>query len=317
MPSAKVKQISLDVVVLPKVHNLSVSVSIPFACSPEYLAQLIGNNPCDACESNKPIIYKGAEESAVAFALYSLVREKLCGSPLEVARCKVDHVVCAAHENSFVISWNTQGTGSALRKTIGVVLKCMAPNTLFSRYSHNMKVIGGKDDRAEFHSIANKMIEGLAKQIHFVAVGKIKADVDFKGLLETASNKYSSSSKSPASECKAPEKHQEAKSEWPKLTCSDGAAAIVVSDYISHKNFGIQLCGRHITIYSRSWGSKRDAIKQRSAIAAYVGAKYGKLDDLAGPYLAYRANSAAMGNGSAILAVAKKIKPAEILAKNI
>jgi hypothetical protein len=317
MPGAKIKQISLDVVVLPKVHNLSVSLTIPFWCSPECIALLLGNNPCESDEGMCATLHKGAEESAIAYALFKLVQEKLCGSPLEVARCKVDHVVCGVHDNSFVISWNTQSTGSALRKTIGVTLKCLAPNTLFSRYGYNMKVLGGKSDRAEFNSVANKMIEGLTKQIHFVAVGKIKADSDFKGLLETAVNKYSSSSKSAASETKALAKHAEHKMDWPKLVCSDGAAAIILADYIAHQGFGLRLCGRQITIYSRSWGSKRDALKKKDRISAYVASKYGKLDKLAGPFLAYRANSSAMGSGSAVLSVSRQTKPTEVIAKNI
>jgi hypothetical protein len=317
MPSAKLKNISLDIIVHPKVHNLSVSLSIPFTCSPESISLLFGNNPCESDDGRCNTLHVLSEESAIAFALFKLIQEKLCGSPLEVARSKVDHVVCAAHDNSFVVSWNTQGTGSALRKTLGVVLKCLAPNTLFARYSNNMKVLGGKANRTEFNYVANKMIEGLAKQIHFVVVGKIKADTDFKALLETAAKKYSSSSKSPAGESKAPEKHTEYKMDWPKLTCSDGASAVILADYISHQGFGLCLHGRHITIYSHSWNSKRDALKKKDRISGYVDAKYKKLGDTACLFLAYRANSVAMGAGSVILGVAKKIKPAEVIAKNI
>jgi hypothetical protein len=317
MPNAKVKQISLQVAVLPKVHNLSVSVSIPFWSSPECIALLWGNNPCESDEGRCNTLHKGSEEAAIAFALFSLVREKLCGSPLEVARTKVDHVSCAQHDNHFVIAWNTQGTGSALRKTLGVVLKCLAPNALFSRYSNNIKVLGGKVDRAVFNYVANSMIDGISKSIDFVAVGKIKADSDFKGLLETAANKFISSKKSPAGDSSAPEKHSDHKPDFPQLSCSDGAAAIVVADYIHHQGFGLRLCGRHITIFSKSWGSKREALKKKDRISGYVAAKYDKLDDLASLYLAYRANSAAMGSASAIMNIAKKIKPSEIISKNI
>jgi hypothetical protein len=314
MPNVKVKQINLDVVVLPKAYNLSVSLTIPFDCASEYISLLMGNN---ACEMKSSSHYKGMEESSLAFALFHIIREKLCGSPLEVARSKVDHVTCSCHHNTFVVSWNTQGTGSALRKTIGIVLKCLAPNSLFSRYSHNIKLLNGKADRAEFNCLANKMIDGINKNIHFVAIGKINPSTDFSGLLKTATNKFSSSSKSSANDCKSPEKHPENKTEWSKLSCSDGTSAIVVADYIHHKGFGLRICGSEITIYSKSWGSKLESLKQKDSIKGYVSTKYDKLEDLAGSFLAYRANSNAMGNSSAILGLTKKINPVEILTKNL
>jgi len=317
MPNAKEKQIQLDVVVLPKVHNLSVSITVPFLASSESITLLLGNNPCENDDGRCSTLHRGAEEAALAFALYRAIKEKLMGSPLEVARCKVDHVSCAAHENNFVISWNTQGTGSALRKTIGVVLKALQPNALFSKYGYNMKILGGKTDRAEFNYLANKMIEGITKSIHFVAIGKIKADSDFSSLLKTAANKYVASSKSPASECTAPAKHPEYKQDFPKVNCSDGVAAIIVADYIHHQGFGIRICGKSITIYSGAWNSKRDALKKKDRIGAYVGSKYSKLKDHAGLFLAYMANSTSMGSGSAVLGTTKKIDPVAIILKNI
>ena len=317
MPSASIKQIQLDVVVLSKIYNLSVSMTIPFWASPESIALLWGNNPCENDEGRCATIHKGAEEAALAFSLFCAVKDKLMGSALDVARCKVDHVTCSAHENNFVISWNTQGTGSALRKSIGIALKALQPNALFSKYGYNMKILGSKTDRNEFNFVANKMIDGILKSIHFVAVGKIKSDSDFKNLLSSAANKYTSSSKTPANKCLAPVKHAEYKQDFPKINCEDGASAIIVADYIRHQGFGMRLSGKTIVVYSGSWNSKRDALKKKDRIAAYVASKYSKLKENAGPFLAYAANSSAMGAGRAILSVAKKNDTVSIILKNI
>lgn len=318
MVKASIKQIDLDIVPLSKVHNISVSMTIPFGgVSAECVSILWGNNPCESDNGRCNTLHTGSEEAAIAFALYKLIQDKLCGSPLEVARCKVDHVSCKAHDGAFVISWNTQGSGSALRKTLGVALKCLAPNTLYTRYGYNIKNLGGRCDRSVFNHLANKMIEAINKQVHFVVIGKLKADIDAKGLLSTAANKFVASSKNASGDCSAPDKHTDHKHDYAKLSCSDGAAAIVVADYIQHQGFGLRIYGKHIFIYSSSWGSKHDALKKRDRIKSYVAAKYDRLGDLAGLFLAYSANASAMGTGSAILNVAKKIKPSDIISNNL
>lgn len=286
--------IKLDVIPFTKAHNLSVSMTIPFRCSPECLGMLSENSPCDK-------LYTGAEASALAFALYSSIKDKLMGSPLEVARCKVDHVVCRAHGGEFVISWNTQGSISMLRKTIGVALKFLRPSSLYTKYTYNIRMLGGKPDRSEFSYLVNSMIDGM-KSIHFVAIGKIKDD-DVKAILATAANKYEKSDKESGG--KAPEKHHEYE-RANVLDCTSGANSIIVHDYISHQGFGIKVNGKLLYIYAGNWGSKQTSLRDKTRVTTYVSSKYKKLDKLACLFLAYSANGSALGAGHDILALAKK-----------
>lgn len=303
-----------------KVHNLSVSVSIPFEFSDESFYQIMNNNlTCREKDFEKCTLYSGAEEAAVAYALFELIRDKLIGSPLEVARSKVDHIAVHAHGNHLVIAWNTQGNQSSLRKTVGVVLKCLQPNTLFSRYSDNLKLLGGKPSRECFNHCANKLISGIEKGVHFVAAGKIKlassADKQMmQKSFDTACKKYVSSSKS--KDVHAPEKHPEYKSVYPELNCSDGASAIVVAEYIraNSNGMGVRVSDKYVSISSNSWGSKRDALKNKSRISAYVASKFSKLGDFAGLYAAYLANSQAAGIASSIVKL-EKINPKQAIEK--
>lgn len=316
------KNIRLQILPFAKVHNLSVSVSIPYNCSDHALDELMINNPgCHTKDSDKCVIYSGSEEASVAYALFELVREKLMGSPLEISRCKVDHVECQAHNGNLVIAWNTQGNQSSLRKTIGVVLKCLQPNALFSRYSDNLKLLGGKPNRECFNHCANKMIDAIEKNIHFIAVGKIKlkntADKQMmQKSFDTACKKYVKSSKS--KDVHAPEKHSEYQTSYSKLSCDDGSSAIVVGEYIraNSNGMGVKICGKYVYVYSNSWGSKRDSLKDKSRISSYVSAKYSKLGDFAGLYLAYMANSQALGIALSISKL-EKINPKQAIEKNI
>lgn len=309
MISAKNKQIQLDVVVLSKAQNLSVSLTIPFWASGDALASLCSTG---SCEINQ---HKGTIEAALAFALYTTIKEKMIGSPLEAARSKTDHVSCAVHNNNFVISWNTQGTGSALKKTIGVALKCLQPNSLFSKYSYGMKLLGCKIDRKVFNDVANKMIDSLNKHIHFVAIGKIKADI--KDILHKVSTKYVASKKTTASKCAPPDKYPDNLQKYPQINCVDGAAAICVADYIRHQGFPVRICDKKITIYSNQWDSKRKVLSDKNRITAYVNTKYNKLDELSGLYLAYISNSEALGSGHSIIKLTQIKDPSMIIIKNI
>jgi hypothetical protein len=316
------KNIHLKILPLQKVHNLSVSVTIPYKCSSYAFDQLMMNNlNCHSKDDNKCIVYSGAEESSVGFSLYELVREKLIGSPLEMARCKVDHVECKVHDDSLVLSWNTQGNQSSLRKTIGVVLKCMQPNSLFSRYNDNLKLLGGKPSRECFNHCANKLIDALEKNIEFVAIGKIKlVSTDDKKLMQksfdVACNKYVKNSK--AKNIHSPPKHSEYESNYPYINCSDGASAILTSEYIrtNSNGMGVSICGKKIIIHSNSWGSKQSALKNKARIKSYVEAKYYRLGDLSGLYIAYLANSQAMGTASNIIKL-EKINPKEAIEKSL
>ena len=303
------KNVQLDTVSIMKVQNLSVSLTIPFYCSPHSIGLLRAFNPCLAGE-----VYEGYHEGALAYSLFLLIREKLIGSAVDGSRSRVDHVVCAAHGNDFVISWNTQGTGTMLRKVTGIALGALLPNSLYSRYSYCIKLLGGKADRAEFDYLAGKMIDAIDSSVHIVAVGKINTNTDLKALLATAFGKFSKSKKVSG---KAPEKHPPHSEAPAALKCDTGASAIIVADYISHTVPMVQVCGKHINIFAGNWGSKHQSLKDKERIAKYCKVKFDKLGAEAGPRLAYTANSGAMGSGSSILAVAKKTDAKSAIVSNL
>lgn len=308
------KNIHLDHISLMKAHNISVSMTIPFRCSPQGIRLLFAGNPSESDGKKCGDLFEGYEEAAVAFSLFSAIKRSLTGSGVEDARSRVDNISCAAHGDNFVIYWNTQGTGSMLRKTIGVALKYLRPNTLYADYSYLIRMLGGKPNRDEFNHIAGKMIDGINSKVHFVAIGKIKPDTDFKTILGVAAGKYEKSAKVSG---KAPEKHPGHADPPAKLVCDSAASAMIVYEYITRAAVPAFISGKVISIYAGNWGSKRESLKKKDRLTTWIASKIDRVDN--GPvFSAYSASSQARsGAGADILSMAKKSDRYAIISKNL
>lgn len=302
-------KIKLHVISVAKTPDLSVSLSIPFHCSKDYISILKSNYPYSGA------ISAGAEEAAIAFALYHLMLEKMVRAPLEISKHKISHITCAAHGKYFVISWNTQGTGSALRKTAGTAIKCLKPHSLFQSYSHNIRAIGGKPDRSVFNFLANKMLESINSGVDLVAIGKINPKVEVKPILEAIQGKLDPGTK--VSDSAAPEKRPELESNYHKIECENGVAAILVADYIMAAKVEVRICDKEITVANPNFATKQKQYKENRRIQDYFNAKYSRLGDAATSILAFYANSSAMGYGDTILKLIKEKNIVSIIHKNL
>jgi hypothetical protein len=256
-----------------KTPDIAVMACIPYACSNYNICLLDGCSIPDQ-------LYARAEETAMAYALYLQVRDKMLGSPLEMSKSRVSSMGCSSHGQHFNISWNTQGTLSALKKTIKLYLSCLNPAKLYAKYSDCIKRLGGKADKGHFAACANKMIESIKNDISIVAIGKIK--IAAPKLDEAVESLYS---KLPAlakvSGGSVLPKHPEVKYECPSVDGS-GMSAVVTADYIRNKvnNAKVNLSGKKIyitNISDQAWKTKKEGIKNKKKIDVYVGQKYGKL----------------------------------------
>ena len=183
---SKLKNLTLVVGMCKKVPDIAVLMGLHYDCSKINLINLKTNNPSDE-------LLNGAESSALGYALFEAIRDKFIGSPLELARSRVSRVDCDSINGKFLISWNTQGSVSMLRKTIGLALSCLDPAKLYAKYAENMKLLGGKNDRDVFNYLANEMIDAIKKGIKVDVVGKINVDAaKLKDLLAKVDNKQTS-----------------------------------------------------------------------------------------------------------------------------
>jgi len=266
----KLKDITLVVGQCSKLSDIAVIMGIHYDCSKNNLINLKTNNPTAD-------LLTGAEGSALGFALYEIIRDKFIGSPLELSKSRVSRVDCDSINGKLLISWNTQGSMSMLRKTIGLALSALDPPKLYSKYAENIKLLGGKNDRDVFNYYANEMIAAIKKGIKITAVGKIKIDSGkMKELLSKVENKQPKSETLPKGS-KAPQ-HTDCICSYPSIKVS-GIAAIVIADYIRSKSggMGVDVFTDSIVIYNNSWPSKQAILKKSDRIKDYVRQKYEKL----------------------------------------
>ena len=270
---AKLKNVEICVAACKKMPDIAIIMGIHYKASKHCLSNLQSNTASD-------VLHNGAEQAALGFALYELVRDKFIGSPLELSRSRVSRVDCNALNGKFLISWNTQGTASMLRKTIGLALSTLNPPKLFSKYSENMKLLGGKVDRKVFNTCANDMIKAINKSVKFAVVGKIKIDkVKLKDLLGKAVKKQPKMSAPSAKEMTKAENHPEFKVEFPVVKVS-GIAAVAVADYIRNQSggMGVDVYTDKVIVSNKSWETKAKSLKKADRIKNYVRQKYEKLN---------------------------------------
>ena len=274
----KEKQIVLTVATTKRVADIVISISIPFkGVSIHCLKKLTCNCPDDTG------LAKGSEEASLAFALFEAVRDKLSGSGLELFKTKASNVSCASISDSLVITFHTQGTGTSLRKTCGILLSCLNPIKLFAKYSENMKFLSGKSgNREEFNFFVKKLADGIKKEISIVAVGKINTDAaKLKDIIKVLVTKLPTIELPSAKETETPgKKADEEKETYPIVKC-DGLSAAIIADYIRNNSNGMSvgIIDEGVVIYNKSWESKHKQLKDSKRIKDYINKKYAKLED--------------------------------------
>lgn len=275
----KEKQITLAVSVCKKTPDIIISVTIPITGIADCCIKRLKFN-CD----EMPALMKGSEEAALAFALFETVRDKLTGSGLEIFKNKVSNIDCISFNNSFTITFNTQGTGTSLRKTCGIMLNCLNTSKLFTKYSENIKFLSNKGGKKEeFNFISKKFTEAIKKSIDITAVGKINTDVEkLKDIINTLVSKLPTMDIALVKEMEAPPNHAEEVNEksYPVIVCK-GISTAIVADYIRNNSNGmsIGIIDEGVIVYNYGWETKHKQLNDKIRIKDYIHKKYKKLEE--------------------------------------
>jgi hypothetical protein len=295
------KNINFRIEPLARAPDIGVCLSIKIDKSvPCCFKKLLCN-----IQHRNPKLMNGSEESALAFSMFELIRDKMIGSPLESTKSKVSNIKPKILNNNLVIYWNCMGNLSALRKSLSLAVSTLNPNKLYSRYSENLKFLGGVAKRDYFEYIAGKVANNILEGIDIVAVGrvKIKSSDKVKEMLASVHKKIPPLKKSSKSTMKSEKREYESTySEFPVVKCKSQMNCIFVADYISSMALGmaVEVHENVVEVYSNRWPTRHKQIKGKSKISGYVKQKYGKIRDSLSATIAYHAISHSRADTAAL-----------------
>ena len=268
------------------VPDTAVVISFDFSVNGCVLRDLCAGGCACACYP------KGTEESVLAFSLLTHINEVLSGDPAAFAKSKVATVRGVGHNGMFALSWNTKGTVSGVRKSIGIALKNLAPQKLFPIYSRVMKECEaraghkGSASREVFTAVAADMISNM-KNINIGIIGNIKLDKDsLADMLDVLVNKYEVPQISGDKE--KPSGHKDCEHSGVDVAIS-GWQSFVFADFLKSKLRGLSvtICNKSLElgIKKSQWDTQASNLKPK--VAEFVKLKYGKIKEGLGEIVAY------------------------------
>lgn len=257
------------------VGDVSVGLCFELACNGCAFNRLCGVSDC--ASQCFPL---GAEEAALGYALASAVRQVLCGDPLAVSKTKVGSVECVAHNGHLGLNWKVKGTGSAIRKSLGMALKVLDPAKMFPAYSRYIKQLGGSPDKDSFNYVADAAAKAIKSDLTIGILGNTKLDNDtINAMLEILSKKHNVSS-TKGSKSK-PAGHSACDHSNLSEVKISGWSSAVLADYIRSKVKGLDpiLCDKHLLLPIKDSQWKTLAAKLKKGVKDFAQAKYAKVGD--------------------------------------
>lgn len=267
--------LTLSVETTKKVGDVAISLCFELDCNGCAFQNLCGHA---SCMSGK--FPKGSEEAALGYSLGLAVRQALCGDPLAVSKTKVGAVEAVAHNGMLSVNWKVKGTGSAVRKSIGIALKALDPAKMYPAYSRCVKQLGGSVDKDAFTYVADAAARAIKADLHCLVVGNINMDKNkLEDMLEVLAKKHDPTMpKGPKSK---PTDHAACDHSNHAEVAASGWASAVVSDYIRAKVRGLEptLCNKTLLLPIKPAQWDTLAGKLKKGVKDFVSAKYTKVGD--------------------------------------
>jgi len=294
------------IVPFKKLPNLSVNVSFDCECSPHELDIVRCLTPSHAKEGMELL------PAAIAYATFMMVQEKLVGTAQAISKSKTDHVQLVCTGNKLSITWATQGSLSALRKSLSLAMAGLHPLKTFPRVKALMKDAGVKlPDRDSFDKHAAGLTHSIQSTLCTFVVGRISLQDDKEGkekilgMLETV-KKYrvlegaKKSTHSPATKSAA-------NADSASLKFSSHMAAALAHEYVSITLGRKPRAVGKALEFGELAESARAKLGDKDRIAAYIKAKYERFDaNELTCYLAYYAIANAVTDASTLSEFASK-----------
>jgi hypothetical protein len=255
------------------VGDVAVGMCFALECNGCSLNRLTGQSECTSS-----CFPAGAEEAALGYSLYLAVQQVLCGDPLAVSKTKVAAVECVAHNGMLGVNWKVKGTGSAIRKSIGLALRVLDPAKMWPAYSRCVKYLGGPVNKDVFASVADAAAKSIKSNLQVSIVGNVKLDQKkLDDIVEVLAKKHEVSDVK-GSKSK-PTGHTACDhSELAEIKVS-GWQSAVVADYLRSKVRGLTmtLCDKSLLLPMKSAQLDTITKKLKAGVKEYAKAKYAKV----------------------------------------
>lgn len=273
MIEAKKDGISLFIERTPLVGDAAVGISFKAKINSCCLNKLKGACNCSCYPS-------GSEEACLCYTIFLVVQDLLCGSPLATMRSKVGAVDCGVHDGHFTICWKVKGTGSAVRKSIGIALKGLAPGKLYAGYTQCVKAAQGKPKREEFNYVAEDMTKAIKNGVMCGVVGNVKTTKEVvEAMVDVLAKKLNPGTVKGAK--KEPKDHTPCDHSEKTEIKTSGWQAAVVRDYVASKIKGVTpvVCDKYVMLNLKPSLWDTASAKMKKYVKDYVAQKYARVGD--------------------------------------
>lgn len=263
-----------------KAENKQIKLTVrPYAKASDVVCVLTMELKADGCcvaklgshASQCECFPQGSEEAVLGHCLALQVYRALCGSPAASAKSRV--VQCEHHmfDNRLSFAWRTKGNGSAVRKSLGIVLRALKPGRCAADYAVAIKQVGGQMNREAFNYVADQAVKSLASGVNVVVVGKINLTKEkAEDLIEVAGAKLAPGKVDGTK--RAPTDHTDCSHPERTAYSATGIHAILLHQMIGAKEKGLPVifCGRRLVLNIKpaQWETKRAKLKDSVSVYA-------------------------------------------------
>ena len=237
-----------------------------------------GNEIClKSLGSNGAVKCDEADETAVLYALFMHVREKLGKNLAAEIKSKVNTVDCAIQDGYFNIYVESDASGTVIRKTLGGIFLGLDPARVKSTYKAAIRTMNCKPNDEAFDAVASSLVASIKSGVKVVISGRAfgasnaKKDV-IQECLDKAADKLD-----PSPVAKGSGRKETAYSESPEakdvfvMSKAGDPAAVVVGWMFGKGTFpNISVVDRKLVVSSvqetafNKMGDKKDYIQKKA-----------------------------------------------------
>lgn len=270
------KTIPFSIQIIDKVKDVAIVMSFPSNANDYILTQFKSGS----CE--KALAVKHIDETAILYALYMVIKDNLCGTPMAFSRSRASLVECGIQSGTFIISFLAYGSLTYVRKAIVTALKCMAFKSLYAIYEKNMKSIGNKPDRSVYNKCANELASSISKKLTISAVGKANiyrksggVNIPPQKTLDELTKTFAIPKHSKLTpESTRSEVEKEPECDLPEINCS-GIDALLLESYIRNVlHIYVTYKSKSIVVHHKSWDTYKKKLKEPKRIRNFIEKKY-------------------------------------------